>query len=257
MASFGEAHAALRRAQKSAKGISLYSRWINRPLGRVLAAGAYVIGLTPNGVTVLSALATAAGIVALIALPPTVLTGLVVAVLLMLGFALDSSDGQLARLTGRSSAAGEWLDHVVDAGKQAAVHGGVLLALLFQLGQNNGLLLLPFAFQIVACVLFAGLTVVDLLLRALPKDEDAPKAASMVRAVGMLPADYGILCVSFILWGWSTLFFVAYAAIFALTTAITVLLLIKWFRLLNAHSTRRTSLLESYLSEKTDPSSEG
>ena len=41
----------LRQAQKSAKGAPPYSLYINRPLGRIFAAAAYQIGLTPNQVT--------------------------------------------------------------------------------------------------------------------------------------------------------------------------------------------------------------
>ncbi len=39
------------------------------------------------------------------------------ALMLLIGYAFDSADGQLSRLTGRSSPAGEWLDHMVDATK--------------------------------------------------------------------------------------------------------------------------------------------
>ncbi len=68
---------ALSRAQKSKAGAPLYSRIINRPAGRVLAAIAHRLGATPDQVTVLSALCTYSGI-ALIALwRPTVITQLI------------------------------------------------------------------------------------------------------------------------------------------------------------------------------------
>ena len=58
---------ALSRAQKSRAGAPLYSRVVNRPVGRVLAAVAHRLGASPDQVTVLSALCTYTGI-ALIAL---------------------------------------------------------------------------------------------------------------------------------------------------------------------------------------------
>ena len=56
-------------AQKGAQGAPAYSRFVNRPLGRVLAALAFHAGLTPNAVTAVSAVWTAAGI-ALVAVAP-------------------------------------------------------------------------------------------------------------------------------------------------------------------------------------------
>ena len=70
---------ALSRAQKSKAGAPLYSRIINRPAGRVLAAVAHRMGATPDQVTVFSALCTYSGI-ALIALwRPTVVSTVVTA----------------------------------------------------------------------------------------------------------------------------------------------------------------------------------
>jgi hypothetical protein len=62
---FGAAYQRLRNAQKRTPGAPAYSLYVNRPLGRVLAAGAYQLGLTPNQVTYLSALFSLAGIVLL------------------------------------------------------------------------------------------------------------------------------------------------------------------------------------------------
>ena len=61
-ATFRTSLGALQRAQKTSKGAPAYSRLVNRPLGRVFAACAHVVGLTPNQVTCLSALATFSGI---------------------------------------------------------------------------------------------------------------------------------------------------------------------------------------------------
>lgn len=235
MMSFGEALGELRTAQKSKRGVSLYSRFVNRPLGRILAAAAYRMGLSPNQVTAVSACVTVLGLAVLIVFGPGVLTGIVTAALLVLGFALDSADGQVARLTRRSSPAGEWLDHVVDAGKIIAVH-----ATVFVVATSTGLAgwewaWIPFAFQIVAIVTFVGGLLIELLKRAARASGaagPAPVAAapSTIRAIALLPADYGILAVAFVLWVWSPLFLVAYTLLFAANVVIALLLLVKWFR---------------------------
>ena len=110
------------RGAEAGRGGLLWSRYVNRPLGRLLAAAAIRPGASANAVTVLSALVTAAGLALVALVPPTLWSGLLAAALLVLGFALDSADGQVARFTGTGSAAGEWFDHVVDAGKMVAVH---------------------------------------------------------------------------------------------------------------------------------------
>jgi phosphatidylglycerophosphate synthase len=227
--SFGEAVARLSQAQKSKRGVSLYSRFVNRPLGRVLAAAAYRLGATPNQVTAASALVTVAGLAVVIVAGPGPLAGILGAALLVLGFALDSADGQVARLTGRSSPAGEWLDHVVDAGKIVAVHATVLVA-AFRFGvAGAGWLWVPLAFQVVAIVTFAGGVLIDLLKRA-SSTVEAPRAPSTLRALALLPADYGILALSFLLWWWAPLFLTVYTLLFAANTVIAVLLVVKWFR---------------------------
>ncbi|MBK8460629.1 MAG: CDP-alcohol phosphatidyltransferase family protein [Micropruina sp.] len=105
-------------------------RWVNRGLARPVAAAAFVAGLTPNAVTALSASSSLAGLAGLLFLPRSIAAGVLVALLLALGFVLDSADGQLARLRGGGSGAGEWLDHVVDAARTCLVHLSVTVALL-------------------------------------------------------------------------------------------------------------------------------
>jgi phosphatidylglycerophosphate synthase len=229
---FRGALASLSTSQKSRAGVSLYSRYINRPLGRVFAAAAAAAGLSPNGVTAVSASFTLLGLVVLVLFPVAWATGLAVASLLVVGFALDSADGQVARLTGRGSLAGEWLDHVVDAGKMVALHAAVLIS-AFSHGLLAGVwLLLPLAYALVAVVLFSGMTIFELLRRTRPLPPDPPRSPSTIRAVGLLPADYGILALAFVLWGASQVFFALYAALGAMTALISLALLVKWFRIL-------------------------
>ena len=119
---FGTARAALDRAQKPGAGVPAYTRWVNRRGARVVAAAAFAWGWTPNTVTALSACWSVLGMGVLLTATPSLASGVLVAVLLALGYLFDSADGQLSRLQGSSSRAGEWLDHVVDAFRSPAIH---------------------------------------------------------------------------------------------------------------------------------------
>ncbi|WP_411721954.1 CDP-alcohol phosphatidyltransferase family protein [Mycetocola sp.] len=184
--------------------------------------------------TFLSAMSTTAGLALLVALDPSVAGGVAVAALLVLGFALDSADGQVARLSGRTSPAGEWLDHVVDAAKMVAVHGCVLVAVWLHAPHETLWLVIPLAFQLVATVMFAGGTLIDLLKRALPTETSDRGPTTTVRALALLPADYGVLALCFLLWGLPAVFQTVYALLFAANAVLVVLLLGKWFRELRA-----------------------
>lgn len=222
----------LRAAQKTAKGVSLYSRYVNRPAGRVLAAGAYQAHLTPNQVTLISAAFSYGGIAALAVAAPSWGLALGVYAALAVGFALDSADGQLARLLGKGGPAGEWLDHVVDAAKITAVHAAVLVTFYrhFDL-PGEAWLLLPLGFQLAAVMIFFGGLLKDKLT---PKSGAGPATPARWRAVALLPVDYGVFCAVFLLLGSQVAFRWAYAALFAVHAVFLAGFLAKWFRELRA-----------------------
>lgn len=240
MGSTGTVLRELRGAQKTAKGVSLYSRYVNRPAGRVLAAGAYRIGLTPNQVTLVSAAFTFTAVASVALVRPS--WGLAFAVYagLAVGFAFDSADGQLARLTGRGGPDGEWLDHVVDCAKLILVHTAVLIAFRrFAQLPDDGWLLLPLGFLFVAVLTFcAGLLREQLgkvAARPAPAGRaTAPAPVSRVRAVALLPADYGVFCLVFLLYGDETAFRIGYAVLAGVHALFLVAFLGKWFRELKA-----------------------
>jgi phosphatidylglycerophosphate synthase len=223
----------LGRAQKPpAKGSPAYSRFVNRRFGRVLAALAARLGLTPNQVTGISATLSASGI-ALIALGrPVPLTGVAVAALLLLGYAFDSADGQLARLRGGGSPSGEWLDHVVDSAKISALHLAVLIGWARQAILPQPMLLVPIGFTLVAAVLFFAQILTDQLRRAHPRQAPAPAVgggAGMLRSLLVVPTDYGVLCLAFLLFGRQPGFALVYGLLFLGTGAFTLAALPKWF----------------------------
>ncbi|BBA97075.1 putative phosphatidyltransferase [Actinacidiphila reveromycinica] len=231
---YGEALRRLRDAQKTAKGVSLYSRYVNRPVGRVLAAGAYRAGLSPNQVTLVSAACSAAGIAALALAGPSWRLAAAVYAALAVGFAFDSADGQLARLLGRGGPAGEWLDHVVDCAKITALHAAVLIAFHrhFRL-PGDGWLLVPLGFQLTAVLIFFGGLLTDKLK---PRGGPGGPAAapSRLRAVALLPVDYGVMCAVFLLLGSERAFRYGYTVLFAVHVLFLAAFLAKWFRELNA-----------------------
>ncbi|MGW0784567.1 CDP-alcohol phosphatidyltransferase family protein [Streptomyces sp. NPDC002913] len=239
MSSTGTVLRELRGAQKSSKGVSLYSRYVNRPAGRLLAAGAYRAGLTPNQVTVISAVFTLASIAAVALAEPSWWLGAAVWAGLAVGFAFDSADGQLARLTGRGGPDGEWLDHVVDCAKMILVHTAVLICFYrFAELPAEGWLLLPLGFLFTAVLTFcAGLLREQLgkaAARTAPAVPGPAAPVSGLRAVALLPADYGIFCLVFLLLGAPGAFRAGYAVLAVVHAVFLVAFLVKWFRELKA-----------------------
>ena len=225
--------ARLGQAQKGAAGAPAYSRFVNRRLGRLLAAAAFLAGLTPNAVTGLSALCTFSGIALLVLVSPTWWLGVVVAALLVLGYALDSADGQLARLRGGGSPAGEWLDHMVDALKIASLHLVLLVGLYrFAPVGRGAVLLLPLAFSVVSVVLFFG-TLLNEAMRAQhgarTRAARTAERPSVLRSLVVVPTDYGLLCLVFVLLGATSVFLWVYGVLAVATAAYLVLACGKWF----------------------------
>jgi phosphatidylglycerophosphate synthase len=228
---FAAVVARLAAAQKRrAPGSPAYSIYVNRPVGRRFAAAAYLAGLTPNAVTAISAAFTFAAIAVIALVPPTPLVGVGVGLLLMTGYALDAADGQLARLRGGGSPAGEWLDHVVDAAKLSALHLAVLVGWFrFVDLSSPALLLVPLGFAIVAAVLFFAMILNDFLRRR-DGGTRAPAEGGGIRSLLVLPTDYGVLCVAFLAFGVPLVFVPLYSLLFAASAAYALLALPKWFR---------------------------
>jgi phosphatidylglycerophosphate synthase len=235
----GAAMRRLRNAQKSSKGAPLYSLYVNRPLGRVFAAVAYRLGLTPNQVTAVSAVFTCAGIVLIALAPVSWWIGIPVTAALCLGYALDSADGQLARLRGGGSTTGEWLDHVIDSAKTSALHLAVLVAFFRHYHLSDWRLLIPIGFAVVAAVHFFGMILNEQLARtrrlqagldATPPRRNSPRWM----AVAKLPTDYGLLCCGFAMFGLPVVFQALYALLAVANGGYLLLILPKWYREMGA-----------------------
>jgi phosphatidylglycerophosphate synthase len=223
----------LQRAQKTSKGAPAYSRLVNRPLGRVFAAMAHVLGATPNMVTAVSAVFTFSGI-ALVALAESrPATSVAVMLCLVVGYALDAADGQLARLRGGGSVVGEWLDHVVDAAKIACLHTAVLVNWYRFEDTSDAQLLLPIGFQVVASVTFFVIILNDHIRRTHRGTPGAimqgDGSSSTLYSIAVIPADYGLLCLVLGLMWWSGFVWV-YGLLLAANAAFLGLALTRWYR---------------------------
>lgn len=230
--SFENSMQRLKSAQKSSRGAAIYSVVINRPLGRVFAACAHQVGLKPNHVTMISGVATFSGIVAVASLEPGWLSAVVVPLALVLGYALDAADGQLARLRGGGSLTGEWLDHLIDSGKIASLHLAVLIMAYRHFTVGRWWLLVPLMFSVAYVVHFFGMLLTDLLTRINSATTGAAAAVSppsQLMSIVKLPTDYGLLCLSFVLLAVPSAFLVVYSALALAMVGYTALVLPRWY----------------------------
>lgn len=212
------ANARLAGQQKPGNGVPAYLRWVNRRLGRWCAALAHGLGLSPNAVSAISLAWSAVGMVILAFGAPTVPVAAAAAAALLIGYALDSADGQLARLTGASSARGEWFDHVADAFRLPAVHLAVAVGLF---RREDVVATWPVALALAfACLssvwFFAQVLAEKLQPPAARPGTDAPAWVSFAK----VHSDVGTLYLLVLLYPWPRLFVLAYGAL-ALATAVT------------------------------------
>ena len=225
----------LAAAQKAAApGAPAYSLFVNRRAGRYLAAACHRLGMTPNMVSAVSAAFTFTGILTLALAAPSWGTAVLVWFCLALGYAFDSADGQVARLRGGGSLAGEWLDHFLDSIKLSTLHLAVAVGAFrfFDLPDARWILV-PLGFTVVSNVSFFAMILNDQLKagHALKTGTRAAKrTGSWRRSLLLLPTDYGFLCLVFLLIALPGVFMVVYTAMFALNLAHLALAAVKWFR---------------------------
>ena len=122
------------------------ARTFNRPLSQQLTRAFIALGLTPNQISVIGLLVGLAG--AAVTLRGNYWALLVGAALYQLASVLDGSDGEVAKLTGRASAFGSWVDTVCD--EVASVAYFVALPVGLYRGTGNAIYLALGAFSLVA-----------------------------------------------------------------------------------------------------------
>jgi phosphatidylglycerophosphate synthase len=180
---------------------------VNRRAARVFAAFFGAVKAKPSAVSVVSIVFTFAGLASFLLLQAysPVLAGFAAALLLAIGYALDSADGQLARLQGTSSLQGEWLDHTLDAVRLPAVH--LAIAAAFLMSGMTTLAVAAALFSVLASASFLSQNVGGLLRdNARVERTEVRRMQSWI----LLPTDPGVLCWVFVLWGVLPLFVAAY-----------------------------------------------
>ena len=186
--------------------------------------------------SLISAGFTFTGIALLALVPPTFTLGAVVWLLLAVGYAWDSADGQVARLRGGGSLAGEWLDHILDAAKLVSLHLAVAVGWyrFFEL-PDVAWVLVPLAFAIVSTVTFFGMILNDLLRgkRGVPQAAESG-GSSPLRSLLGLPLDYGVWCLAFVLWGAPAWFMAAYTLLALASLVHLACAVVVWFRRMKA-----------------------
>ncbi len=224
----------LTRAQKPAAGTAAYSRLVNRPLGRRVAAAAALTGTTPNTASVVSASLSGSALVLVALVEPTWWSGVLAAVLLAAGYVMDSVDGQLARLAGSGSLAGEWLDHTIDCFKTSLIHVVVLISWFrFPPVEDRAMLLVPLLYGVVQTVTYFGLILMPLLRSKASGTATPPQTTATehpLRQWVLLPTDYGAFVWSFALLGAPTLFAGVYTALCVVNALALAVALRKWWR---------------------------
>ena len=208
------ARARLAGAQKPNAAVPAYLRYVNRKAGGWFACLGFAARLTPSQVSLLSAATSLAGLVVLALAPADAAVGIVVAVALALGYALDSADGQLARVLGGGTVAGEWLDHVLDIVKTTVLHACVLITLYRHFAIGAGWLLVPLAFLLAQVTTFFATILRDALRMQAGLSRQPPsKRVSLRSSLILLPIDHGTLCWTFALLGWHVGFLALYMAL--------------------------------------------
>lgn len=251
---FSDVKAKLKFAQKSGAGVPAYTRWANRGMARGVAALCASWGWSANAVSAASALTSFSGLLLLVLLPVTPLTGLLVAVLLAAGYVLDSADGQVARVTGTGSLAGEWLDHVIDAARTPAVHLFVAAGFIHLYGGAAWQWWIPLLYCILSACHFMSQILAEQLLRdAAPRDTaptqsvqhrpgvttpaqsgQSTPSKSVPRSILMVHTDTGTLCWLFVAWGFPPVFLGLYILMFSANTLTAAVSLLRKFRTLRS-----------------------
>ena len=226
------AHRELARAQKSGAGVPWYMRVVNRRMGRLIAAISAQGPISPNQLTGASFASFLAAAGLLIWVHPGVVMAVGAVLLLQLGFAFDSADGQLARLRGAGSSAGEWLDHVVDSARHLMFHLAVLIGLFRFADVADAVLLVPIAFGVVASVRFFAQILAEQLARRDPVvgPDAVPRFGSLIQ----LPADTGVLNFIVLLWPWKSVFLWVYGIVGALNGLLLLATIVRRHRELDA-----------------------
>jgi phosphatidylglycerophosphate synthase len=188
----------LSRAQKRSDVALPYTLWINRPIGRFFAVIAHKLSLTPNFVSFISLLFSVIGFLYLILIQDKEIIPTIFGVsILLFAYALDSADGQLARLTNIKGPSGEWLDHTADSIKTPMFHLSVFLV-IYQIEGGLNLQVMIF-FLMISAFASGKFFSSEIKEKMMANREKVNPGGGYIRSFLLAPFDYGFLCFIFIL----------------------------------------------------------
>jgi phosphatidylglycerophosphate synthase len=201
------------------RGGGLFSEAVSQRLGAILAATGHRLGLSPTTLTIANLVLGLATSVTVVALAGPVADGRVpawpVGLLALVGwqlaYALDCADGQLARVTGRTSSAGARVDILCDVAAQIALVTALSATAMAQRPSTPAWLVSA----------FAGTWMVNLVTSVM---QSGPNAASMVPSTSLpvrvvkLIRDYGAVifvaaAVLLVAPSWSVWFVAAFTVV--------------------------------------------
>jgi len=174
----------------------LFTQFVNQRIGSYCALAAHRLGLAPTMVTLINLVCGLAVSAALVLAAPAmadgrvspVLMGLLALVVWQFAYSLDCADGQLARVTGRTSPAGAKVDILADIAQQTAVTAATAsVAMAFEPKTPAWLV-----------AAFAGLWMTNLVTSVMGKGGDGDSliaSESVVVGVVKLIRDYGAIVV--------------------------------------------------------------
>jgi phosphatidylglycerophosphate synthase len=174
------------------RGGGLFSEAISQRIGACFAVAAHRLGLAPTALTIANLVFGVTASVTVVALAgrvaagavPAWVVGLVALIGWQVAYALDCADGQLARVTGRGSAAGARVDVLCDVAVQLALVTALSATAVAQRPATPVWLITA----------FAGTWMVNLVTSVM---QSGPNAASLVSSTSLtvrvvkLIRDYG------------------------------------------------------------------
>lgn len=167
-----------------------FTKYVSLNIAKPFTFLFYTLKISPNSVTVLSLLVALAAVGMLFLQGNAVISGLLFMVLLQLSYALDCSDGQLARLTGRQTLQGAWFDLLMDRIINFAVLTGVLYWYLErQLFAEMTIFLAVLVLAMFANLLYSHAVSLKGLMFQL---QDSETGSNLLREAVFFPSDTGV-----------------------------------------------------------------
>lgn len=225
-----------RESLKSAD--SLANRFLFRPLAAVLVAFLAKTRVTPNQVTFASIAVFFLAVAAFVALPG--MFGLLLGLLLVeMSYIVDCADGQLARVTGRTSAVGAMLDFLMDELKAFLLVGAVSTRLYLhsELGAT-ALIVGLWTLATVACAIaltkftrtpeYAEATGTELVKHGTSAGAASKRSSPLwpVEMVARLISQYPVTLPFFVVFDQMDIFLYAYGAVHVLYLGKTALIVL-------------------------------